>query len=48
VHDGDRFTAKIAGDRIRRHLEGAGYVVMKKPPIGGDGDNPGRLGTPAR
>jgi hypothetical protein len=41
VHDSDRFMARIAGDRIRRHLENAGYVVMKKPPAPGGGDNPG-------
>jgi hypothetical protein len=35
VHDSDSFTARIAGDRIRRHLEDSGYVVMKKPPISG-------------
>jgi hypothetical protein len=35
VHDSDSSTARIAGDRIRRHLENSGYVVMKKPPIGG-------------
>jgi hypothetical protein len=35
VHDSDSFTARTAGDRIRRHLENAGYVVMKKPAIGG-------------
>ena len=33
--------AKIAADRIVRHLENAGYGVLKKPPIGGAGDNPG-------
>jgi hypothetical protein len=48
VHDSDSFTAKIAGDRIRRHLESAGYVVMKKPPAAGAGDNPGRGGIPGR
>jgi hypothetical protein len=41
VHDSDRFMARVAGDRIRRHLENFGYVVLKKPPIGGAGDNPG-------
>jgi hypothetical protein len=48
VHDSDRFMAKIAGDRIVRHLENAGYVVMKKPPIGGAGHNPGQTGIPGR
>jgi hypothetical protein len=27
--------AAIAAERIVRHLERAGYVVMKKPPRGG-------------
>ena len=40
VHDSERLTARIAADRIMRHLEQARYVVMKKPPIGGS-DNPG-------
>jgi hypothetical protein len=44
VHDSDSFTAKIAGNRIRRHLEDAGYIVMKKPPAVGGGDNHGRGG----
>ncbi len=35
VHDADVFMAKIAADRIVRHLDLAGYVIMKKPPIGG-------------
>jgi HTH-like domain/Alpha-L-arabinofuranosidase C-terminal domain len=30
VHDADAFMAKIAADRIVRHLENAGYVVLKK------------------
>ena len=48
VHDSDSFTAKIAVDRIRRHLEDAGYVVMKKPLALGDVDNPGRSAIPGR
>jgi hypothetical protein len=40
LHDSDRFMARMAGDRIRRHLEDSGYVVMKKPPAVGGGDNP--------
>jgi hypothetical protein len=48
VHDSDKFTARIAADRIRRHLENAGYVVMKKPPAAGGGDNPGQTGIPRR
>jgi hypothetical protein len=41
VHDSDRFMARISDDRIRPHLENSGYFVLKKPPIGGAGDNPG-------
>jgi len=48
VHDSDKFTARIATDRIRRHLEIAGYVVMKQPPIGGAGYNSGQTGIPGR
>jgi hypothetical protein len=46
VHDSDKYTAAIAANRIVRHLERAGFVVMKKPPALGGGDNPGRTGTP--
>jgi hypothetical protein len=42
VHDSDRMTASIAADRIVRHLERCGFVVMKRPPIGGSAP----LGTP--
>lgn len=35
VHDCDRMTASIAAQRIVRHLEKCGYVLMKRPPIGG-------------
>jgi hypothetical protein len=35
VHDSDRMTAAIAAQRIVRHLERCGFVVMKRPPIGG-------------
>jgi hypothetical protein len=35
VHDSDRMTASIAADRIVRHLEKAGFVLMRRPPIGG-------------
>jgi hypothetical protein len=27
--------AKIVAERVVRHLERAGFVVMKKPPLGG-------------
>jgi hypothetical protein len=41
-HDADSFMARIVADRLVRHLERAGYVVMKRPPTLGAGDNPGR------
>jgi hypothetical protein len=44
VHDSDGYMSKIAADRIMRHLEPAGFVVMTKPPAFGAGDNPGRHG----
>ena len=44
VHDLETFTARIAADRIVRHLERCGFVVMKRPPSVGAGDNPGRRG----
>ena len=44
VHDSETFTARIAADRIVRHLERCGFVVKKKPPSAGGGDNPGRRG----
>jgi len=37
VHDSDRPMAAIAADRIVRHLERSGYVVMKRPPAVGGG-----------
>ena len=33
-HDADAFSATIAAERVVRHLERAGFVVMKKPPVG--------------
>jgi hypothetical protein len=44
VHDSEKSMARIAADRIVRHLERSGYVVMKRPPVPGAGDNPGRRG----
>jgi hypothetical protein len=44
AHDSDTFMARIAADRIVRHLELSGFVVMKKPPSVRGGDNPGRRG----
>jgi hypothetical protein len=35
VHDSDRMMASIAAQHIVRHLEKCGFVVMKRPPIGG-------------
>jgi hypothetical protein len=35
VHDSDRMMDSISAQRIVRHLERCGYVLMKKPPLGG-------------
>jgi hypothetical protein len=35
VHDSDRMTASIAAQRIVRHLDKCGYVLMKRPFVGG-------------
>jgi hypothetical protein len=35
VHQADEYMAAIAAERIVRHLERAGFVVLKKPPLGG-------------
>jgi hypothetical protein len=32
-HDGDAFRATFAAERVVRHLERAGFVVMKKPSV---------------
>ena len=34
-HDSDRLNADIVAKRLVRHLDRAGYVGMKKPPLGG-------------
>jgi len=34
-HDADEYMAAIAAERVVRHLERSGFVVMKKPPLGG-------------
>ena len=47
AHDSETFPARIAADRIVRHLERCGFVVLKKPPSVGGGDNPGAR-TPGR
>ena len=46
VHDSDKYMAAIVADRVVRHLERAGFVVMKRPPIGGGGDNRVARGLP--
>jgi hypothetical protein len=36
AHQADEYMASIAAERIVRHLERAGFVVLKRPPeIGG-------------
>jgi hypothetical protein len=41
VHDADALAASIVADRVVRHLERCGYVVMRRPPIGGSApENP--------
>ena len=35
VHNADELMAEIIAKRLIEHLERAGFVVMKKPPIGG-------------
>jgi hypothetical protein len=35
VHASDAMMAAIAAKRIVRHLERSGFVLMKRPPIGG-------------
>jgi hypothetical protein len=35
VHRADEYMAAIAAARVVRHLERAGFVVLKKPPLGG-------------
>jgi hypothetical protein len=34
-HDSVKLNAYIVAKRLVRHLDRAGYVVMKKPPLGG-------------
>jgi hypothetical protein len=33
VHQADEYMASIAAERVVRHLERAGFVVMKRPPL---------------
>jgi hypothetical protein len=35
VHSADEIMAEIVAKRLVEHLERAGFVVMKRPPIGG-------------
>jgi hypothetical protein len=35
VHQAEEYMAAIAAERVVRHLERAGFVIMKRPPIGG-------------
>jgi hypothetical protein len=35
VHQADEYMAAIAAQRVVRCLERSGFVVMKRPPIGG-------------
>jgi len=35
VHNADEIMAEIVAKRLVEHLERSGFVVMKKPPIGG-------------
>lgn len=35
VHDADQFMARMVAKRLVQYLEGAGFVVMKKPPAVG-------------
>jgi hypothetical protein len=35
VHNADELLSSIVAKRLVEHLERSGFVVMKKPPIGG-------------
>ena len=37
IHDADAFMAEIVAQRLVKHIERAGFVVMKRPPILGGG-----------
>jgi hypothetical protein len=37
VHNADELMSAIVAKRLVEHLERAGFVVMKRPPIGGAG-----------
>jgi hypothetical protein len=40
-HEGGKLMADLTADYMVRHLDLAGYVIMKKPPALGGGDNLG-------
>ncbi len=42
IHDADEYMADIVARRLVEHLRLSGYVVMKKPPIGGSAPTPER------
>ena len=42
-HDADDYMASVVADRLVQHLERSGYVVLKKPPLGG---HPSASGPP--
>jgi hypothetical protein len=46
VHDADAFMASIVAERVVRHLERCGFVLMKRPPIGGSDPLNKPLGWP--
>lgn len=33
VHDADDVMARVTAERLVRHLEASGFVLMKRPPI---------------
>jgi hypothetical protein len=39
-HGADDYMAEITAAHLVKHLDLAGYVVMKKPPLGGHGNVP--------
>jgi hypothetical protein len=47
VHDSAEMMAEIVAKRLVEHLERSGFVVLKRPPIGGSAP-PARAVTPER
>ena len=37
THNADEIMAEVVAKRLVEHLERAGFVVMKRPPVGGGG-----------